>query len=244
MAELSLKVKYREKTGKSFARKLRVLGTIPAILYGKGKENTPLSIDPNQLKAALHAGGGINTLLGLEIEGLKPAIVKRTAIVKEIQKDPILHRYTHVDFFELDLAKAVTVEVPLHFVGKAEGIVEGGIVQPILREVKVKCLPHKIPKHIEVDVTPLKIGDTLHISDLKTGEGYEILYEHDDTVVTVAVPKEEAAPAPAEAAAVEGALPAAGEKAEAGTTPAAPSAAAPEGKEAPKKEGPKTEGKK
>lgn len=237
MAEISLKVRLREKTGKSSTQKLRTVGEIPAILYGKGKENTALSVNPNQLKTALIAGGGINALLGLEIEGSKSA--KRTAIVKEIHKDPIFHRYLHVDFFELDLTKAVTVEVLLHFVGKAEGITQGGIVQPILREVKVKCLPHQIPKHIEVDVTPLKIGDAFHMSDLKATEDYEILYEHDDTIVTVAVPKEEVAPTPAPAeAAAEGAVAPTAEKVEGGAA-AAPSAASPEGKE-----GPKTEGKK
>lgn len=241
MAEISVKATHREKTGKSATQKLRALGQIPAILYGKGEENTPVSVDPGQLKAALTAGGGINALLSLEIEGLKSA--KRIAIVKEIQKDPIHHRYTHVDFFELDLTKAVTIDVPLHFVGKAEGIAQGGIVQPILREVKVKCLPHKIPKHIEVDVTPLKVGDALHMSNLKAEEGYEIIFDHDDTVVTVAVPKEEAAPAPQPSAAevaVEGAPPAA-EKTEPGAAQG-PSAATPATPA--KKEGPKSEGKK
>lgn len=245
MAEISVKATHREKTGKSATQKLRVLGQIPAILYGKGKENTPVSVDPGQLKAALTAGGGINALLSLEIEGLKST--KRIAIVKEIQKDPIHHRYTHVDFFELDLTKAVTVDVPLHFVGKAEGIAQGGIVQPILREVRVKCLPHKIPKHIEVDVTPLKVGDALHMSNLKAEEGYEIIFEHDDTVVTVAVPKEEAAPAPSPAAAevaVEGAP--AAEKTEpaagAAQGPSAATTATPVTQA--KKEGSKSEGKK
>lgn len=188
--DIGLKVQFRKNVGKGSARKIRREGFIPAILYGK--ENVAVSINPTELKKALIAGGGINTLLHLDIDG-----TKKTAIVKEIQKDPLRKQYLHVDFHELDLTKKMTVSVPLHFVGKAEGLKEGGILQPIIREVKVKCLPNNIPSHIEVDVSALKIGDSLRISDVKTTQDYDILYEQDDAIASVAIPKEEVAPVPA-----------------------------------------------
>ena len=146
MSDVSIKVDSREKLGKGPARRLRATGQVPAVLYGKGKPIL-LSVDPNVLKKALLKGGGINTLVNLEFSDGKSAS-KKTVIVKEIQKDPVQKKYIHIDFYELDLSKKVIVKVPLHFVGKAEGQKQGGIVQPIMREVTVKCLPHKIPKYI------------------------------------------------------------------------------------------------
>ncbi|HBQ21714.1 MAG: hypothetical protein A2Z91_03075 [Deltaproteobacteria bacterium GWA2_38_16] len=245
MAQVELKVTAREELGKGSSRKTRKIGAIPCVVYGKGKKNFHLTLNPDSLKKALKIGGGVNTLLTLLEEGSKQ-FGKKTVIVKEIFKNPLNSHYTHVDFYELDLKKTVTVKVPLHFVGKAEGLTQGGIVQPIMREIEVKCLPHEIPSFIDVDVTALKVGDSLHLSNLKTssqGKGYEIVFTSDETVVTVAIPKEEVVEAPkAEAAAAApGATPSEGKEGAAAPEGAQPKAgtAAPEG--APKK---KEEGKK
>ena len=247
MAHVELKVTARENIGKEASRKIRTQGLIPGIIYGKSKKNISVSLNPLALKKALMKGGGANTLLTLVEDGSK-AFGKKTVIVKDLLKDPVQFRYLHVDFYELDLKQTVTVKVPLHFVGKAAGITQGGIVQPVLREVDVKCLPHAIPTHIEVDVTPLKVGDAFHMSDLKNtfqGKDYEIIFSHDDTVVTVAIPKEEVkkeeAPTPEAAAAAaapgpEGAAAPAPKAAEGKEAKAAPAK-----EEAPKK---KEEGKK
>lgn len=192
MAEVNLKVQLRKNLGKGAARKLRSEQLIPGIVYGKGKECSTVAVNPFELKNALLSGGGINTLIHLNMEG-----AEKTAIVKEIQKDPILKKYLHVDFYELDLTKKVVVQVPLHFIGKPEGIKNGGILQPIIREVRVKCFPNTIPSNIKVDVTPLNIGDSLHMSDIKSAEDYEVIYEYNEAVATVAIPKEEAVKAPA-----------------------------------------------
>jgi len=237
MADVTVTVQNREGTGKGVSRKLRVQGWIPGIIYGKGKKNVSVSLNPEALKRALVDGGGINTLLKLTMEGAKGQT--HTTLVKEIQKHPVSQRYLHVDFYEPDMTKKAVVAVPLAFVGKAEGLMQGGIVQPILREVRVKCLPDKIPHHIEVDITPLKVGDSLRMSHLKNTGDYEILFEKDDAIVTVAIPKEEAAPASAEAeAAAEGATPAAGEALKEGEAKAAPKEGETKGaeeKELPKK---------
>lgn len=225
MAQIELKIVSREESGKEFSRKLRTKGFVPAVIYGKGKKSTSISIDPASLKKALVQGGGINTLLSLIEEGSKNP--KRTVIVKDIQKHPVTFHYSHIDFYELDLKKTVTVKVPLHFTGKAEGLQQGGIVQPVLREVDIKCLPQNIPTNIDVDVTPLKIGDSLHLSDIKNmlqGKDFEITFANDDTVVTVSIAKEEVvAPTPAEAAAA----PAAGEGATAAQSGTAGAAGTP-----------------
>ncbi len=245
MAQVELKVTARQTAGKEANRKIRAQGSIPGIIYGKNKKNISVSLNPLTLKKALIKGGGANTLLNLVEEGSK-SFGKKTVIVKDLAKDPVQFQYLHVDFYELDLKQTVTIKVPLHFVGKAEGLTQGGIVQPVLREVEVKCLPHAIPAHIEVDVTPLKVGDAFHMSDLKNksqDKDYEITFSHDDTVVTVAIPKEEVkkeeAPAAAEgaAAAAPGAEGAAAPKAAEGKE----AKAAPAKEEAPKK---KEEGKK
>jgi len=219
MADISLNVKERE-TGKSATQRLRRENLIPAIIYGKGKENVPIGIDAAELKKALTKGGGINTLLHLNIDGKKK--IKKTAIVKDIQRDPVSLRYRHVDFFELELTKEVEVEVPILFSGKAEGLQAGGIVQPVIRAVKVKCFPNKIPAKIEVDITPLNIGDSLKISDIKVIGEYTILLDAEDTIVTVNVPKEEVVEAPVapEGEAAEGGAKAEGEAAAEGEKPA------------------------
>ena len=250
MAQVELKVTARETFGKEASRKTRAQGLIPGIIYGKNKKNISISLNPLALKKALLKGGGANTLLTLLEEGTK-SFGKKTVIVKDLAKEPVQFQYLHVDFYELDLKQTVTVKVPLHFVGKAEGLTQGGIVQPVLREVDVKCLPNAIPAHIEIDVTPLKVGDAFHMSDLKTkfqGKDYEIVFSHDDTVVTVAIPKEEvkkeevAATPEAAAGAAAGAEGAGAPKAgESKDAKGAPAKATPTKEEAPKK---KDEGKK
>lgn len=228
MATIDLQVTAREQLGKSSVRKLRNTGLVPGIIYGKTGKNITISVNPFLLKKALTKGGA-NALLTLIEEGSK-SFGKKTVLVKEIQKDPVESSYLHADFYELDLKKTIQVKVPFSFVGKAEGLAQGGIVQPIVREVEVKCLPHAIPNHIEVDVTPLKVGDSLHLSDIKAmvqGQEYELLFTNDDTVVTVTIPKEEVVQAPAAEAAPEAAkageaAPAEGEAAKASETPAKP----------------------
>ncbi len=246
MAQVELKVTAREAAGKGANRKIRTQGLIPAVIYGKSKKNFSISVNPSSLKKALLKGGGINTLLTLVEEGSK-SFGKKTVIVKDLTKHPVYSQYLHADFYELDLKQTVTIKVPLHFVGKAEGLTQGGIVQPVLREVDVKCLPHAIPAHIEIDVTPLKVGDAFHMSDLKNmsqGKDYEITFTHDDTIVTVAIPKEEVKKE--EAPTTEAAVAAPGTEGAPAQAPAAeggkePKAAAGKKEEAPKK---KEEGKK
>jgi large subunit ribosomal protein L25 len=167
----------------------------------------------------------------IRIKSASPALADKVALVKELQYHPVTGEIIHADLYEVDLSERIRVKVPLHFVGKAAGVVRGGILQPIVREIDVECLPMDIPEFFNVEVSALDIGDSIHVAELTMPEGVAAASESDLTLVTVVPPSIEEAPTPAEAA------PVAAEGAE-----AAPAAAAPEeAKKEEKKEGEKKE---
>lgn len=180
MEKVRLAVQPREKTGKGVARKLRQKGLVPAVLYGKGKEPQALVVDPQEVRNYL-AG---NTIFDLEIEGLG----KETALIKEVQRDAISGDIKHIDFLHITLDEKVTVTVPVTLVGDAPGAREGGVVQQLLWELEVECLPLEIPESIEVDISNLSVGESLSVSDVKAAEGIEILTSPEEVIVTVALP--------------------------------------------------------
>lgn len=180
MEKVRLAVQPREKTGKGVARKLRQKGLVPAVLYGKGKEPQALVVDPQEVRNYL-AG---NTIFDLEIEGLG----KETALIKEVQRDAISGDIKHIDFLHITLDEKVTVTVPVTLVGDAPGAREGGVVQQLLWEMEVQCLPLEIPESIEVDISNLSVGESLSVSDVKAAEGIEILTSPEEVIVTVALP--------------------------------------------------------
>jgi large subunit ribosomal protein L25 len=219
VSETALVVQAREGTGKGTARKLRAAGRIPAIFYGRGRETVAIALDPRALERALRAGGA-NTLLDLTIEG-RPELRDTVALVKELQRDPLRGSILHADLYQVDLTRAVTVDVPIHLGGRPKGIDFGGILEHTLREVRLECLPRAIPESIDVDVSELDIGDVVHVRDLALPQGVTLVSDPDLGVAHVALPAAE--PAPEEAAAavspevpVEGAAPAAAEGAEKG----------------------------
>src|SRR5690606_11896684 len=173
-------VQPREKTGKGVARKLRQKGLVPAELYGKGKEPQAVVVDPQEVRNYL-AG---NTSFDLEIEGLG----KETALINEVQRDAISGDIKHIDFLHITLDEKVTVTVPVTLVGDAPGAREGGVVQQLLWELEVECLPLEIPETIEIDISNLGIGESLSVSDVKAAEGIEILTSPEEVIVTVALP--------------------------------------------------------
>ena len=147
-----LSVDVRTQQGKGGARKIRARGKIPAILYGKNSENILLEVDPKSMQLAISGSSGVNTILEMNV----PQQGKVTVMLKDYQADNIRRQFTHLDFVRVDLTKKIQVDVPVEFVGKAEGVKEGGILEIIRREVPVICFPTSIPKSIEVDVTALK----------------------------------------------------------------------------------------
>jgi len=189
MAIAELAVETRTESGKGFARKLRSSGRFPAVRYGKQCGVTQYAVNRTEFDKLLQDGGA-SGLVALDVDGAGQND-ELLSIVKDIQRDPVSSKVIHVDFYGVRYGEAIQVEVPLVFEGKAIGVVEGGLLQPVRRVLQVKCLPKAIPDNIVVDVTELAIGDAIHISDLEV-EGLEFDTTVDFTIVTVqAATKEE-----------------------------------------------------
>lgn len=188
MARSKLKVKKRLRLGKSGAREVRKEGNVPAILYGKGKEPLPLVINPGDLKTALSTESGRNTLLDLEIEG-DDNNSNELSLLRDIQVDYLSAKPIHLDLLSVDMKEKLDVRVPLKINGRAEGLKEGGMLEVLVREISMKCIPDNIPNSIEVEVTPLQIGDSIHVGDLDLPEGVEALIDEEEPVLTVIMPK-------------------------------------------------------
>lgn len=198
MGQNSIVAEERTGTGKSVTRKLRAAGRIPAVVYGGGRPARSLTLDPAPLARMLRSSqSGMNTLIDLEVGGQETVV-----LVREIQRDPVSGRWIHADLFEVDLQKAIQVHVPLHITGKPKGVEAGGILDHALREVEVECLPRAIPDSVEVDVSDLDIGDTIHVRDLALPEGATMLSDGDLAVASVVLPRAEEEAKPAEAAEV------------------------------------------
>jgi large subunit ribosomal protein L25 len=176
----------REEVGKGAARKLRARGLIPAIFYGSRSKSISLVVDPNELAKALQTEAGDNVVIDLDIRKGDQSD-RKVVMVKDLQIDPLQRTALHTDFYEVTMDEMVTVEVPVHLVGKAEGTKVGGILEQIRRTIQIQCLPGDIPKGIDVDVSPLKIGDSIHVQDLKA-EKARILFETNFTIATVVPP--------------------------------------------------------
>lgn len=195
MSETALVVEAREAIGKGANRKLRAAGKAPAILYGRGRDSLPLAIDPRALDKILRTSG-FNTLLDLTVEG-HAELKESVALVRDMQRHPLRGDIVHVDFYEVDLARAVTVDVPVHLVGKARGLDFGGILEHTLREISLECLPRSIPEAIEVDISAMEVGDVVHVRELTLPDGVTLVTDGDLGVVHIALPQAEAAPAEA-----------------------------------------------
>jgi len=181
-----LTAEIREGVGKERAKKLRLKGLIPAIFYGPRAETIPLVIDSKELTKALQTEAGENVLIDLDIRKGSKAD-RKVVMLKDIQIDPLQRVTLHTDFYEVTMDEMVTVEVPVHLVGKPEGTKVGGILEQVRRAIQVQCLPGDIPKSIDVDVSALKIGDSIHVQDIPA-EKVKILSETNFTIATVVPP--------------------------------------------------------
>ena len=225
METVELACEKRAIRPKGLINRLRHAGRVPAVLYGNHGAATPIAVDGTELKARVSTAAR-QRIIRLRSETSE--LNQKHVILKEIQRTPVSREILHADFYEVDLTKPIRVEVALRFIGRAAGIVDGGILQPLVRQVEVECLPLELPEAIDVDVTPLGIHDVIHISNLQFTGNVKPLFDSDYAVVTVLPPTVAETPVAAEAAegAAAEATPAAGEK---GDKPAA-EAAAPAGK--------------
>lgn len=201
MAIMSLKGNRRDGAGKGAARRLRAAGSVPAVYYGRGENPLSLAVDTKEIETLLQAGGSSNVIVDLKVEG--DAGTDRKALIREIQRDPVLGAILHLDLQHISLTERITVQVPVELTGVPTGVKDGGgILEHLLREVEVECLPTDIPAQIEADVSALAIGDSLHVSDLNA-QGIQILTEADRTIATVVPPTVLEEVKPAEEVAVE-----------------------------------------
>ena len=202
METLEIEVNARQPGSKHQARRLRREGKIPAVLYGPKVQ--PLALELNRKDFSNRVAGLEGSHL-VRMKSASTALADKVALVKEMQYHPITGDVIHADFYEVDLTARIEVSVPLHFVGKGAGVVRGGILQPIVREIQVECLPLDIPQFFNVDVSGLDIGDSVHIEDLSMPEGVTAIYDSNFALVTVATPTVEEEPTAAAAATPEAA---------------------------------------
>src|SRR5688572_2120293 len=196
MATASLSAKARSDRGKGVARKLRAAGEVPGVIYGHGREPQSLTVNAREFDRLAERVRITSTVIELALDG-KTA---RT-LIRELQRHPIKRNVLHIDFQELVAGEKVNVSVPLRFVGTPEGVkTGGGILEEIMHHVEVRVDPSNIPDHIDVDVTELTIGHSLHIGDLKLPEGVEVTDDPEQTVAVVSPPKAEEEVKPAEGA--------------------------------------------
>jgi large subunit ribosomal protein L25 len=214
-------VELRGGTGKGGSRKVRAGGKVPGVVYGRKAEPVSITFDEKELLNSLDKEKKRNTVLTLSITGGGKS-EDVTAMVREAQVNPLSRRLVHVDFLRVDLDAEVHVTVPLVLTGKAVGTTNGGNLHQSMHFIPVAAKPAAIPTKLEVDVSPLDIGDALHVSDLKLGAGVRALLDPRDAIASVVAPKAEKVEA--EAAPVEGAVPAEGAAGAAPAPGAAPAA--------------------
>lgn len=190
MDRMVLEAEKRSPLTRGELNRLRREGKVPAVIYGRGKDTQSLLVDGRLLRQVL-AMGGTNVLIDLQIgDGAGPQV--ETVMLKEIQRHLLQQdRLLHVDFIRISMEDEIEVDVPLNFTGEAAGAEEGGILQFLLREVSVKCLPGNIPELIEVDISPLHIGEGISAGTLTLPEGVTLLTGPEETLVQVLAPEAE-----------------------------------------------------
>src|SRR5881296_4507428 len=199
---VSLSATVREETGKGAARQARFQKKVPAVIYGHGRETQALSVGAKALEKALTGVEPESTIIELAVDGKKTR-----ALIREIQRHPLRPDIIHVDFYEIHAEEKVKLKVPVHLVGNPDGVRNaGGVLDQVTREVEIEVLPEHIPDRVELDVTALKIGDSLHVRDLSIASA-TILTSADLTIATVVPPRAEEVAAPTPEAAAEVAEP-------------------------------------
>jgi large subunit ribosomal protein L25 len=185
MASATLSATVRENAGKGVARSLRGAGRVPAIIYGHGREPQSLSIDTRELEKLLSHISAENTVIDLTVGS-----ASARTIIREIQRHPFKRQILHVDFQELVAGEKIVVRIPIILMGVPDGVrMDGGILDQTMRELEVEVDPSNIPNHIEVDVTKMTIGSSLHVSDLTLPDGIEIVGDEDASVAVVSAPR-------------------------------------------------------
>lgn len=184
MANATLKASRRDQGGKGAARKLRGTGRIPAVLYGHGDRTESLSLDAHELELLLHGISAENTLIGLDIDGRRTDV-----LIREIQRHPYRPEVLHVDFLQVHAGETLKLQLPVRLLGSPVGVRdEGGVLDHVLYEIDVECLPNDIPDAADVDVSGLHVGESVRVHDISI-RGVTILTDGDLPVASVLAPK-------------------------------------------------------
>jgi large subunit ribosomal protein L25 len=213
--EVTLVADVNRATGKSAARKIRREGKVPAIVYGLGSDPQPVAVPTRDFEHILHGPGGVNTLIGLDISGQKELVLAR-----QLVRHPVKHTLVHVDFIRVRRDQTVAAEVPIHLIGEAQGVKDGGHLEQTTFTLSIEAKPADLPTGIEADVSHLTLGNQLTVGDLKLPPGVVSTQDPGDLVAHVMEPKGMALPEEVEAAEAEGQ--AAPGEAEAGETQGEP----------------------
>ncbi|HYN98119.1 MAG TPA: 50S ribosomal protein L25 [Actinomycetota bacterium] len=182
--EITLDVKPRTELGKGPASRYRVEGLVPAVFYGSSDEPVSLLVDAKQMSQALHTEAGGNVLININVEGKS-----RLTVAREIQRHPIRGTILHVDFVHVARDQKIEAHVPLHLVGDSRGVHEGGVLDQHMHEIHVEAKPTDVPTNVEIDITNLGIGDSLHVSDIVVPSGVEVLTPAEELVAAVVEPR-------------------------------------------------------
>lgn len=189
MNKISLTVDHRMETGKGPARRLRASGRVPAVLYGHKAQPLSLVLSVHEFKKALERSG-TNPIFELEINADNKKI-KRSAILKERQTRPLDSSLIHLDFLEVSMEETLEFSVPIEFSGESVGVEKGATFQPLLRELRIECLPNNIPRVIQIDISQLDVGHAIHVSDVTLPEGVSAVEDPSTAVATLLAPKKE-----------------------------------------------------
>lgn len=192
MRRIQISAESRSGTGKGPNRRLRASGFVPAVLYGQGGEVLSLSLNEHDfLKATAKLG---DELVMFEMTAPSAGIESQLSMVREAQRDPVTERLVHLDFIRIDMNTPIDVFVAVHEQGLALGVREGGHVEHVMRTVHLRCLPDIVPSHLEMDITELAIGDSLHVSDIDLGEDIEMLSPATDVLLHIVAARLEEEP--------------------------------------------------
>lgn len=191
METIDVPIEPREAGSKRAAGRLRREGKLPGVFYGHKTDPVPLQVSRKELSDRIAELEGSHII---RMKSTSALLEDKVALIKEVQIHPVTGDIVHLDLYEVDLTQKISVKVPFHFVGKAQGVVKGGILQPVVREIEVECLPIDIPEFLDVDVSSLEIGQSLHVSDMQAPKDVLITSDSGTTIVTVVSPTVEEAP--------------------------------------------------
>ncbi|UCD17659.1 MAG: 50S ribosomal protein L25 [Candidatus Zixiibacteriota bacterium] len=184
MQEIKLTAEKRDGVGKGVARQARMKGYIPGVVYGPETKSFPITMKTTDVEAFLRQHGKSNMLIDLDVAGMPG---ERKVLIRELQRDPVRGTPRHIDLYQVSMKKKINLSIAVDLVGTPEGVKLGGILQQVIRELDIACLPTDIPGSVTVDVSSLQIGDSIHVSDISIGK-VDILTNPKRTMVTVVPP--------------------------------------------------------